>query len=98
MAKVESFLIFTALMIIPAICYTFAAFYNTVHPSSSIVTAIGIAVMFATVEYIFKVPIISYAKRENVSNTHIQAVWIILTLLLASYSMSFIGGNKEIKE
>ena len=71
---------FFLLMIIPAILYGFANFYHLYFPKETLFKAILVAILFASVEYIFKIPIIRYGKNSGLSNFYIQMVWIILTL------------------
>lgn len=91
--------LFVMLMFIPATFYTLAAFYNLVYPAKSIVTAIFIAVLFATTEYAFKVPIIKFGGNNGFTPFSIQVCWIVLTVI-CSYVMNIIykktiHGNKH---
>jgi uncharacterized protein (DUF486 family) len=76
-------LYFILLMIIPTIFYSLATFYNLSYPSSTMTKAIMIAVLFATIEYIFKIPIIKYGHNNGITRTQIQFIWIGLTLISA---------------
>ena len=89
-------ILFVILMFIPATLYTLAAFYNLVYPSKSMATAISIAVLFATSEYIFKVPIIKFGGENGFTPFSIQICWIVLTII-CSYGMNILYHNKTIQ-
>jgi hypothetical protein len=72
--------LFIFLMCIPAGLYGMATFYNILRPAKNMYIAILIAILFASFEYIFKIPIIDFAHRRKISPVIIQVVWIILTL------------------
>lgn len=81
--------LFVALMFIPATLYTLAAFYNMVYPAKTMKIAILIAVVFATIEYAFKVPIIKFGGNNGFTPFSIQVCWIVLTVI-CSYIMNII--------
>lgn len=91
---VRSIITFQLLLIIPAILYCFASFYNTIRPASTIGLAILIAVLFATVEYCFKIPIIAYGDRIGMNAFAIQISWIVLTLAI---SLVFTMAQKRVQ-
>lgn len=76
-------ILFIFLLIIPASFYTLASFYNLVYPNNSIVTAFFIAMIFVSLEYMFKIPIIKFGSDNGLNPWSIQICWIILTLLLS---------------
>lgn len=96
MLSVESItrnqILFIILMFIPATLYTLAAFYNLVYPAKSIITATVIAILFATIEYAFKVPIIKFGGNNGFTPFSIQISWIVLTVI-CSYIMNIIYKN-----
>lgn len=89
MASVESYLLFAFLLCIPAFLYLLASFFNTIHPASNMVIAILIAIVFAILEYSFKIPIIAYAHNNGISHVAIQSWWIVITLL-GAWGLSYI--------
>lgn len=69
--------------LLPAALYTAAA-YGHLLTNSSLAVSIVISILFACLEYTVRVPIIKYShEKANMSNTSMQIVWVILTLLLA---------------
>ena len=82
--------IFLLLLTIPGVLYTLASFYNTIYPAASMAKAIGIAVFFAAVEYVFKVPIIAYGHQNGISNPVIQVCWVGMTVSLAWMTTWFV--------
>ena len=57
---------------------------------SGIAISIVVSVIFAAIEYVFRVPIIKYSSNEaGMSNGTIQAIWVIITLLLSKLSEIF---------
>ncbi len=88
MTKTENVIIFVSLMVIPAVLYGFANFYHLYFPNETIKKAILVGILFASLEYVFKIPTIRYGRDSGLSNVTIQMVWIILTLIV-SYLMGF---------
>lgn len=86
--------IFILLFCIPAVLFNLASFYNIAKPSSSMVKAIAIAVGFAALEYVFKVPIIEYGYNNGITPFFMNVSWVILTLGMA-YVASHLGWIKE---
>ena len=75
---------------VPAILYCLAAFASLYLKGYSLVMLIIISVFFATLEYICRVPINLYSANEaKMTNTEIQGVWIVLTLLFSKLSDIF---------
>lgn len=74
------------LLLIPAVFYTLASFYHLAHLDQPLYWAIPVAILFASCEYVFRVPIITYAHKAGLSNTEIQIMWILATLFLAYIS------------
>jgi hypothetical protein len=89
MTSSTEYIIFIILLCIPASLYLVASFYNTIHPAPNMLMAIFIAVFFATFEYAFKIPIITYAHNNGISKVMIQFWWIIITLF-GAWGLSYI--------
>ena len=86
-----SYIYIFVLLFIPAIFYTLATFYHLNHPHLSYRSAVLIAIFFASLEYFFKVPAIRELSYDyKISNFSIQAVWIVLSLVMAYTSSYFI--------
>ena len=86
--------IFLLLFCIPAVLFNLASFYNIAYPSSSMLKAIIIAVGFAALEYVFKVPIIEYGYSNGITPFFMNVSWVILTLGMAYYA-TYVGWIKE---
>ena len=70
--------------IVPGIFYTLAAYAHLYLPQLTLAIAIVISVIFATFEYVIRVPIIEYsANVAGMSNTQLQFIWVGITLGLA---------------
>lgn len=75
------------LMIIPAVFYTLASYSHLYFKDISIRNATVIAIIFGTIEYIVRVPVIHYSKYvAEMSTTNMQILWVILTIMLAFLS------------
>lgn len=71
------------LTIVPAALYTAAA-YGHLLSDSTLGISIIIAIIFATLEYIVRIPIIKYSNEvAKMSPITMQIVWILLTVILA---------------
>lgn len=82
------------LLIIPAIFYTLASYGHLYLKDTPLYKAILIAIIFATLEYIVRVPVIRYSSRvAKMSNFMMQIIWIIITLLLALLLDMIFGQN-----
>lgn len=69
---------------VPATLYVLAAYGHLFLKGASMTMSIIVAIMFASVEYIFRVPIVKYSHEvAGMSNTYMQVVWVILTSLLS---------------
>lgn len=78
------------LTFIPGIFYVLAAYGHLFIANASLLTSIVISVLFATLEYIVRVPIIKYSSVEaGMSNTTMQVIWVIITILLSKVSDGF---------
>lgn len=73
--------VFSLLMLIPALFYALASFYHVLHPKRTMVIAIVIAILFAMVEYVFKVPLIAFGYRKGLTRKEVQIIWILVTFL-----------------
>ena len=79
-----------ALTFIPGIFYVLAAFGHLMVAGSGLAVSIVVSIIFAAIEYIFRVPITKYSSNEaGMSNTTIQTVWVVITLLLSKVSELF---------
>ena len=84
-----------AITVIPGIFYTLAAYAHLYLPHLTLMVSILISVIFATMEYIIRVPIIEYSSNiANMSNSTMQWTWVIITLLLAYLSDYFFPRKK----
>lgn len=83
---------------IPAILYTAAAFGHLHLKQNTLLVAILISILFACLEYVVRVPIVKYSSNEaQMSNTTIQVIWIILTLVFAYMSDFIVPDTAEKK-
>jgi uncharacterized protein (DUF486 family) len=89
-------IIFIGLLFIPGILYSCASFYNVLKPSSNIYYAILIAIGFAIVEYIVKIPIIKYGYDNRITPFFIQFTWIAITLFMSYMITVYIDKEKRI--
>ena len=72
------------LLIIPAVFYTLASYGHLYLKNIPLYRAILLAILFATLEYIIRVPIVRYSSEvAQLSNFTMQIIWIVMTLLLA---------------
>lgn len=72
-----------AITFIPGVFYIGAAYGHLMLAGASLLTSILISVLFATMEYIVRVPIIKYSSEvAGMSNGVMQSVWVVITLLL----------------
>lgn len=80
----------TVLTAIPAVLYTLAAYGHLFVKGASLGLSILISVIFATLEYIVRVPIIKYSHDvAQLSNGTMQIIWILLTGVLGFISDGF---------
>lgn len=78
-------IILILLFIIPAIFYTLATFYGS-RKNLSFWWSLLFSVIFASIEYLFKNPIVnSMSKDHKFPFWSIQLIWIILTLVIAYF-------------
>ena len=85
-----------SLTVVPGIFYTLAAYAHLYLPQLTLMMSILISVIFATMEYIIRVPIIDYSSKvANMSNSQLQVVWVVITLILAWLSDIFFPKKKE---
>lgn len=64
-------------MLIPAFFYTLASFYHLDHSQTPMWKAIMIAIGFASIEYVFKVPIVSWGATIGLDRVEMQTIWIM---------------------
>ncbi|VBB18071.1 hypothetical protein YASMINEVIRUS_534 [Yasminevirus sp. GU-2018] len=75
------------LMIIPAFFYTAASYGHLYFKDISIRNAILMAITFAIMEYIVRVPVIHYSSQvAGLSQATMQILWVCLTITLAFLS------------
>lgn len=80
------------LTIIPGIFYTLAAYGHTFVKGLALGWAILISIIFAAIEYIFRVPINSYSTHKaKLSNGAQQTIWVGITLALGWLSDLFVA-------
>lgn len=80
-----------ALTFLPGLCYTLAAYGSTFFTGVSMIVSLLIAICFATIEYTFRVPLVSYAsKTAKLSNGFQQGIWVVVTFILSILSDYFI--------
>ena len=73
--------------VIPGIFYTLASYAQLYLPQLTLLIAIVISVIFATFEYIIRVPIIKYSSDTvGLSNGEMQMIWVGVTMGLAFLS------------
>ena len=73
-----------ALTVVPGIFYVAAAYGHLLVAGASLLTSILISVLFATLEYIVRVPIIKYSSSvAGMSNGYMQVVWTVITMVLS---------------
>jgi uncharacterized protein (DUF486 family) len=82
--RFKKYLLFFFLLLIPNFFFTMATFYHLKHPNAPYATAVLIAIGFASMEYIVKVPVIRYGHEiAKLSTIEIQVIWVVLTMILA---------------
>lgn len=73
-----------ALTIVPGLLYVGAAYGHLLIAGATLMTSILVSVLFATLEYIVRVPIIKYSSDvAGMSNGFMQIVWVIITMILS---------------
>ena len=78
------------LTFIPGILYVLAAYGHFFIKSATLPTSIIVSIIFAAMEYIVRVPIIKYSSDiAGMSNTLMQVVWVVITIILSSISDIF---------
>ena len=81
--------------IVPGVLYTLAAYAHLYIPQITLMLAIVISVIFATFEYIVRVPIIQYSsEKAGLSNGEMQMIWVGITIALA-YAADALFPRKE---
>ena len=66
-----------ALTVVPGIFYVLAAYAHLFFSGLSLIGSIIVSVIFATIEYIIRVPVIKYSSEvAGMSNGFMQAVWM----------------------
>lgn len=72
------------LTVLPAALYTAAAYGSLAITNFSMLSRIIIAIVFAILEYIVRVPINLYSRKKGkLSYSAMQAVWIVQTMAMA---------------
>ena len=74
---------FLLMLVIPAVFYVLATFFNNKFQIQSYGLALLISVLFATAEYALKNPIVDRLS-ESLSYPMIQTVWILQTIILSA--------------
>lgn len=78
------------LTFVPGILYVLAAYGHLFIAGASLATSILVSILFAALEYIVRVPIIKYSSVEaGMSNSTMQIVWVIITVILSKISDGF---------
>ena len=78
------------LTFLPGILYVLAAYGHFFIKGATLYTSIIVSIIFAALEYIVRVPIIKYSGQiAGMSNTFMQVVWVIITILLSGVSDIF---------
>ena len=78
------------LTFIPGILYVLAAYGHLFIAGASLTTSIFLSILFATLEYIVRVPIIKYSSLSaGMSNNTMQVIWVLITLSLSKVSDLF---------
>jgi len=73
-----------ALTFVPGLLYVGAAYGHLLIAGATLMTSIMVSVLFATLEYIVRVPIIKYSSEvAGMSNGIMQVVWVVITMLLS---------------
>lgn len=76
---------------VPAVLYTAAAYGHLFVKGASLGFSILLSVLFATLEYIVRVPIIKYSHDvAQMSNGTMQLIWILLTGAMSFASDGFL--------
>lgn len=79
-----------ALTFAPAVLYAGAAYGHLLFGHLTLALSILVSVIFATLEYIVRVPIIKYSSEvAGMSNSYMQVIWIVLTLITSYISGLF---------
>ena len=89
----KDILIFGIGIIIAAILYTFASFFSITqnkHPTNTNewVKIIGVAILFAAVEYMFKIPAYMSGKKHLDPST-IHIIWLVLAFIATNLYQIF---------
>jgi len=83
------------LTFVPGLLYVGAAYGHLLIAGASLMTSILISVLFATLEYIVRVPIIKYSGEvAGMSNGVMQTVWVVITLMLSWMSNGLMPPHK----
>lgn len=72
------------LTFLPGLAYTVATTANILLKNYGYALNIIISLIFVTIEYVLRIPIINYSSVDaGLSNTAIQGIWIGVTMLLS---------------
>lgn len=70
--------------LLPGMFYVLASYSHLRFPKMAMSGAILLSILFASVEYIFRIPAIQQSHHiDKLSNVEIQVVWVVVTLFLA---------------
>jgi uncharacterized protein (DUF486 family) len=88
------YIIYAMGVLIAVVLYTFASFYSTTgkHPPNNIkawLGVIGTGVLFATIEYIFKIPAYISA-HKFLSPAYIHLIWLVLAFFATNIFQIFV--------
>jgi uncharacterized protein (DUF486 family) len=83
------------LTFLPGLLYVLAAYGHLFIKGAALSTSIIVSIIFASLEYIVRVPIIKYSSDiAGMSNTIMQVVWVIITIFLSWISDKVMKHNK----
>jgi hypothetical protein len=91
------YIIYVMGVLIAVVLYTFASFYSTTgkvpHTIKAWLGVIGTGVLFATIEYIFKIP--AYVSAHKfLSPAYIHLIWLVLAFFATNIFQIFV--TKEV--
>jgi uncharacterized protein (DUF486 family) len=79
------------LTFVPGLLYVLAAYGHLFLTGASLATSILVSILFASLEYIVRVPLIKYSSIEaGMSHSTMQIVWIVVTFILSKLSDLFV--------
>lgn len=79
-----------ALTFIPGVLYVGAAYGHLLIAGATLLTSILVSVLFATLEYVVRVPLVKYSSEvAGMQNDSLQMVWVVVTMILSWLSKYF---------